>query len=99
MIDAALIRKLMDSFLLDHVAPRHADSLRTLRGLKFDWGRNDPNPDHVVSNQAFSRLLTELGVPHEAEEYVGGWGDRTWGESGRVYTDLLPFFARTLVYE
>lgn len=99
VIDAALTRKLMDSFLLDHVAPRHAENLRTLRGLKFDWGRNDPNPDHVVSNQAFSRLLTELGVPHEAEEYVGGWGDRTWGESGRVYTDLLPFFARTLVYE
>jgi hypothetical protein len=98
VIDAALTRKLIDSFALDHAAPRYADNLRTLRGLKFDWGRNDPNPDHVVSNQAFSRLLTEYGVPHEAEEYVGGWGDRTWGETGRVSTDLLPFFARTLVF-
>lgn len=96
-IDTGQVARLMDSFLLDHQVPRHADGLKSLRGLKFDWGRNDPNPDHVVSAQALSRLLTEFGVPHEAEEYVGGWGDRTWGETGRVYTAMLPFFARTLV--
>jgi hypothetical protein len=99
VIDAALTGKLQDGFLLDRSVARYADNLKTLRGFKFDWGRDDPNPDHVVSNQAFSRLLTEYGVPHEAEEYVGGWGDRTWGETGRVQTDLLPFFARTLVFE
>ncbi|MBO9707237.1 MAG: esterase [Caulobacter sp.] len=98
-IDTATTVRLQKSFLLIEALPRYADDLKTLRGLKFDWGRNDPNPDHVISNQAFSRALTELGVPHEAEEYVGGWGDRTWGETGRVYTDLLPFFARTLVFE
>ena len=99
VIDAALTEKLIDSFALERSVGRYADNLRTLRGFKFDWTRGDPNPDHVVSNQAFSRLLTEYGVPHEAEEYVGGWGDRTWGETGRVQTDLLPFFARTLVFE
>ena len=99
VIDAALTEKLIDSFALDRSVGRYADNLRTLRGFKFDWGRGDPNPDHVVSNQAFSRLLTEYGVPHEAEEYVGGWGDRTWGETGRVRTDLLPFFAQTLVFQ
>ena len=99
VIDTALTAKLQDGFLLDHSVARYADNLRTLRGLKFDWTRGDPNPDHVISNQAFSRLLTEYGVPHEAEEYVGGWGDRTWGETGRVQTDLLPFFARTLAFE
>jgi hypothetical protein len=99
VIDAALTEKLIDSFALERSVGRYADNLRTLRGLKFDWTRGDPNPDHVVSNQAFSRLLTEYGVPHEAEEYVGGWGDRTWGETGRVRTDLLPFFAQTLVFE
>ncbi|MFZ0266661.1 alpha/beta hydrolase [Caulobacter sp.] len=98
VIDAALTEKLQDGFLLDRAVGRYADNLKTLRGFKFDWTRGDPNPDHVVSNQAFSRLLTEYGVPHEAEEYVGGWGDRTWGETGRVQTDLLPFFARTLVF-
>ncbi len=97
--DMALTAKLQDGFLLDRSVGRYADNLKTLRGFKFDWGRNDPNIDHVVSNQAFSRLLVEYGVPHEAEEYVGGWGDRTWGETGRVYTDLLPFFAKTLVFQ
>jgi len=99
VIDAALTEKLQDGFLLDRAVGRYADNLKTLRGFKFDWTRGDPNPDHVVSNQAFSRLLTEYGVPHEAEEYVGGWGDRTWGETGRVRSDLLPFFAKTLVFE
>ncbi len=99
VIDAALTEKLQDGFLLDRSVGRYADNLKTLRGFKFDWSRGDPNADHVVSNQAFSRLLTEYGVPHEAEEYVGGWGDRTWGETGRVCTDLLPFFAETLVFQ
>jgi hypothetical protein len=99
VIDAALTETLINGFALDRSVGRYADNLKTLRGFKFDWTRGDPNPDHVVSNQAFSRLLTEYGVPHEAEEYVGGWGDRTWGETGRVQTDLLPFFARTLVYQ
>ncbi|SFK18523.1 alpha/beta hydrolase-fold protein [Caulobacter sp. UNC279MFTsu5.1] len=99
VVDMKRTAKLQDSFLLGLNLPRYADNLKTLRGLKFDWGRNDPNPDHVVSNQAFSRALVEFGVPHEAEEYVGGWGDRTWGETGRVYSDMLPFFAQKLVYE
>lgn len=99
VVDARTTARLIDSFALDHQVLRHADALKTLRGLKFDWGRNDPNPDHVISAQALSRMLTELGVPHEAEEYVGGWGDRTWGESGRVYTAMLPFFAKTLAVD
>lgn len=97
VVDAKQTARLIDSFALDHQVLRHADALKTLRGLKFDWGRNDPIADHIVSAQALSRMLTELGVPHEAEEYVGGWGDSTWGETGRVYTAMLPFFARTLV--
>jgi hypothetical protein len=97
VVDAKQMARLIDSFALDHLVLRHADALKTLRGLKFDWGRNDPVADHIVSAQALSRMLTELGVPHEAEEYVGGWGDRTWGETGRVYTAMLPFFAKALV--
>ena len=96
VVDARQTARLIDSFALDHQVLRHADALKTLRGLKFDWGRNDPIADHIVSAHALSRLLTELGVPHEAEEYVGGYGDRTWGETGRVATAMLPFFARTL---
>lgn len=99
VVEAKQTARLIESFALDHQVLRHADALKTLRGLKFDWGRNDPIADHIVSAQALSRLLFELGVPHEAEEYVGGWGDRTWGETGRVSTAMLPFFARTLAVD
>lgn len=64
----------------------------------FDWGRNDPNYDHIVSIQAFARTLDAFGVPYEAEEYRGGWGDRIWGADGRVATEMLPFFARHLAW-
>ncbi|MGF7151376.1 hypothetical protein FHS96_005039 [Sphingomonas zeicaulis] len=92
VIDAALTDRLAASFALDRQVARYADNLRRLNGLKFDWGRNDPVTDHIVSLQAFARTLDEYGVPHEAEEYHGGWGDRTWGPAGRIVTDMLPFF-------
>jgi hypothetical protein len=65
----------------------------------FDWARGDPNADHVVSNQAFTRVLDAFAVPYEAEEYRGGWGERHWGNEGRIYTEMLPFFSRTLVFD
>jgi hypothetical protein len=53
----------------------------------------------VYANQAFSHKLNEFGVPHEAEEYSSLWGHGVWGEDGRVYTEVLPFFQRHLVFE
>lgn len=58
-----------------------------------------PEHYHVYSNQAFTHKLEEFGIPHEAEEYNGGWGDKQWGEQGRVYRDMLPFFNEHLVFE
>lgn len=98
-IDETQTARLIDGFLLVNQLPKHARDLKRLRGLKFDWGRNDGNYDHILSNQAFARMLNEYGVPHEAEEYQGGWGDRVWGKDGRVMTDMLPFFSRTLVFQ
>ncbi|UDF03054.1 alpha/beta hydrolase family protein [Asticcacaulis sp. AND118] len=98
-VDDAQTARLIGNFLLVNQLPKHAGGLKRLRGLKFDWGRNDGNYDHVLSNQAFAHMLDEYGVPHEAEEYHGGWGDRVWGADGRVATDLLPFFSRTLVFQ
>ena len=96
------IRRLEGRFLLDHLVQGHpelAANLRTLRGLKLDWGRYDANPDHVYANQAFTRDLDELGISHEAEEYGGNGWDHNWIPHGRVADDLLPFFARTLVFQ
>jgi hypothetical protein len=98
VIDPARTERLNASFFLERQVPLHADNLKRLRGLMFDWARGDPNADHIVSNQAFTRTLDAFGIPYEAEEYRGGWGDRHWGEDGRIYTEMLPFFARTLVF-
>lgn len=87
---------MQDSFFLDRQVGRYADNLKRLRGLKFDWARGDTNPDHIVSLQAFTRVLDEYRVPYEAEEYRGGWGERHWGRDGRIYSEMLPFFRAQL---
>ena len=97
-IDSAVTERLRDNFLLETMIGKYADNLKSLRGLRFDWARNDGNQDHVYSNQAFTHKLNEFGIPHEAEEYNGVWGTGNWGEDGRVYTEVLPFFARHLVF-
>ncbi|KSB91254.1 esterase [Caulobacter vibrioides] len=97
--DPVLTAKLQNAFLLDRLLPVHATELKSLRGLMFDWGRFDGNADHVVSNRAFAGLLEEFGVPNEAEEYRGWWGERHWTPGGRVEARVLPFFARTLAFE
>ena len=73
-------------------------AVKTLRGIKFDWGRYDPNQDHVYANQAFTRKLEELGIEHEAEEYRGLPWDKYWNDDGRVINEVLPFFAKRLVF-
>jgi hypothetical protein len=73
--------------------------LKSLRAIKFDWARSDPNQDHVYSNQALTHKLNEFGIVHEAEEYNGLWGAGNWDEGGRVYSEVLPFFQRYLVFE
>ena len=77
----------------------YAYNLKSLRGLLFDWVRKDANQYHVYANQALTHKLNEFGIAHEAEEYNGNWGGGNWGGDGRVATEVLPFFARTLVFE
>jgi hypothetical protein len=98
-IDSAVTERLRDNFLLETMIGKYAENLKSLRGLRFDWARNDGNQDHVYANQAFTHKLNEFGIPHEAEEYNGVWGTGNWGMDGRVYTEVLPFFARHLVFE
>jgi hypothetical protein len=97
IIDAKLMERFRDNFLLETMIPRYADNLNSLRGFKFDWSRNDGNFDHVYANQAFTRKLNEFGVKHEAEEYNGAFG-ADWGVDGRLYTDALPFFQKHMVF-
>jgi hypothetical protein len=96
-IDANLMERFRNHFYLETMIPLYADSLKSLRGFKFDWTRQDGNFDHVYANQAFTHKLNEFGVIHEAEEYNGAFG-ADWGMDGRFYTDVLPFFQRSLVW-
>jgi hypothetical protein len=99
IIDPVLAQRVRANFFLESWIPQYAANMKSLRGLKFDWGRSDPNQDHVYSNQAFTHKLNEFGIPHEAEEYNGEGGDKNWGEDGRVYNEVLPFFRKHLVFE
>jgi hypothetical protein len=99
IIDAKLMERLRNNFYLETMIPQYADNLKSLRGFKFDWSRNDANFDHVYANQAFTHKLNEFGIIHGAEEYNGAFGESDWGVDGRVYTEALPFFQRLLVFD
>jgi enterochelin esterase-like enzyme len=96
VIDSKVTERLRNNFFLESMIPQYADNLKSLRGFKFDWARNDGNQDHVYANQALTHKLDEFGIPHEAEEYNGLWGHGVWGDDGRIYTEVLPFFERHL---
>lgn len=97
-IDAGIMERLRNNFYLETMIPRYADNLKSLRGFKFDWSRRDANFDHIFANQAFTRKLNEYGIDHGAEEYNGPFGESDWGAEGRIYTEVLPFFAKNIVF-
>lgn len=98
VLSVANLQLLKSRFMLEKVAEENLEKVRALRGIKFDWGRYDPNQDHVYANQSFTRKLDELGIEHEAEEFRGLPWDKYWIEGGRVYTEVLPFFSRLLKF-
>ena len=98
IIDAKLMERFRNNFYLETMIGKYADNLNSLRGFKFDWNRSDANFDHVYANQAFTRKLREYGISHQAEEYNGTWDDSNWGTDGRFFTEVLPFFARYLIF-
>jgi S-formylglutathione hydrolase FrmB len=97
LIDSTLMDRFRNNFYLETMIPKYAENLKSLRALKFDWSRLDGNWDHVYANQAFTHKLNEFGVPHQAEEYNAAFG-ADWGVDGRLYTDVLPFFRKHLVF-
>lgn len=93
------MQKAKQGFQLEETLAESADNLKTMRGIAFDWGRFDPNQDHVIANRTFSRRLEDLGVEYEAEEYRGDPFSRIWTDDGRFYTRVLPFLAKHLVFD
>jgi len=68
-----------------------AAGLKTLRGLRIQYGDHDSLRHIVRSLPAFDRALTAHGVPHEFHADHGGHVD-----FARFGEDAVPFFARTL---
>jgi S-formylglutathione hydrolase FrmB len=98
-IDAKLMELFRNNFYLETMIGKYADNLKSLRGFKFDWSRNDANFDHVYANQTFTHKLNEFGIVHQAEEFNDTSGEPDWGADGRFMTEVLPFFARYLFFD
>lgn len=75
-----------------HMAAKYKANLVRLRGLRFDTGWEDQFTHIPPTTRAFARKLTELGVEHTFEEYNGDHRNRMWGRTGRLYTEVLPYF-------
>lgn len=46
--------------------------------------------------RAFSNVLTARGIDHVFEEYNGDHRNRLWGRTGRLATEVMPYFWRLL---
>ncbi|MFP9098706.1 alpha/beta hydrolase [Flavobacterium sp. RHBU_24] len=90
--------KMQEGFLLDLKLNDHRENLKKLKGVAYDWARFDETRAHVESNRQFSRMLTDLGIEHEAEEYAGTPYDKNWISNGRFYARVLPFLNSHLIF-
>ena len=96
-VNTLVTQSLEQNFSLIYWVPSHADKLQRLKGLMFDWGRYDSNPDHVYANRRFALTLENYAIEHQAEEYTGDATTNVWSEHGRVADRLIPFFDRYLI--
>lgn len=69
---------------------------KALNGLRFDSAFIDEFTHIPITSKAFSEALTEKGVPHIFEMYNGDHRNRLWGQQGRLYTEVLPYFSGLL---
>ncbi len=89
--DEKIFAKWRDNSSIRMVA-KYRSNLMKLRGLRFDSGYEDEFRFIPVNSRAFSNELTNNGIPHTFEEYNGDHRNRLWGKTGRIMTEVLPFF-------
>ncbi len=83
--------KWQENFPINMVGQYRANLVK-LRGLRFDSGYEDEFTHIPPTTRSFSATLTNLGVNHIFEEYNGDHRNRMWGRTGRLYTEVLPYF-------
>jgi S-formylglutathione hydrolase len=72
---------------------QYRSNLARLRGIGFDIGTQDFNPQLLVMARDFDDALTHNGIPHEFDVFAGTHTDKL---AERVETKALPFFSRVL---
>ena len=81
-----------------HMIDDHLTDLQSLKAIAMDWGRN-AGDRFVRQCEMFSQRLENVGIEHQAEEYIGTHTSGIFTRDGRVPSDMLPFFADQLVFE
>jgi S-formylglutathione hydrolase FrmB len=75
-----------------NMVEKYRSNLSRLRGLRFDSGYEDEIKHIPPTARALSSALTAHGVEHVFEEYNGDHRNRLWGRTGRIATEVLPYF-------
>jgi enterochelin esterase-like enzyme len=75
-----------------YMVEKYEANLRKLRGLRFDSGYEDEFTHIPPTAKAFSTALTARGIDHIFEEYNGDHRNRMWGRTGRMASEILPYF-------
>jgi S-formylglutathione hydrolase len=75
-----------------NMVEKYQSNLSKLRGLRFDSGYEDEFTHIPPTARALSSVLTAHGVEHVFEEYNGDHRNRLWGRTGRLATEVLPYF-------
>ena len=71
------MERFRNNFYLDTMIPHYAENLKSLRGFKFDWTRNDANFDHILKNHLIRCGLDVLLKFGAAMVRAGGTASRT----------------------
>jgi S-formylglutathione hydrolase FrmB len=96
--DEPIYDKWQANMPLNMVTPYKSNLLK-LRGLRFDTAWEDEFTHIPITARAFAHKLTEMDVPFTFEEYNGNHRNRMWGRTGRLYTEVLPYFWLLLNHE
>lgn len=91
-IDSAVF-KIWDREYPLKMAETRTEALAALKGIGFDWGKNDEFKHLPVTCRKLSDILKKAGITHFAEEYDGNHMD---GISLRIRDKLIPFLRQYL---
>lgn len=75
-----------------YMVEKYASNLKSLRGFRFDSGYDDQFKHIPPTSRALSAALTKQGIEHVFEEYNGDHRNRMMGRTGRLATEVLPYF-------